>query len=157
MLPSTPFSLKPLRARSFRRDCSPVRNDQRSGLGLKCLAYAASTGGVSCAGSTVNETSLTSGNSAVTVCNWCIYCNGTVTVRSCDPVISAPPPETVTWFVTCDGASGLTLTVTVIGGRMAPPAEESPRVQDEFAHVQPGPVMETSVRDGGRISVTVMS
>ena len=27
-----------------------------------------------------------------------------------------PPPDTATWFVTCEGASAATFTVTVMGG-----------------------------------------
>ena len=37
-------------------------------------------------------------------------------VTSCAPVMAAPPPDTLTWFVTCSGALELALTVTVIAG-----------------------------------------
>src|ERR1039457_3179497 len=81
---------------------------------------------------------------------------GRTSVRSALPVRAAPPPDTVTWFVTCDGALTPTLTVTAIGGRALPPAHESFRAQVVPEQVQAGPAMETSVRYGGRISVTVM-
>ena len=32
------------------------------------------------------------------------------------PADAEPPPDTLTWFVTCEGALAATLTVTVIGG-----------------------------------------
>src|ERR1039458_2112900 len=60
-LPSTLFNLKALRPRSLRRSISPVRKYQRAGSALKWVAYSASTGGVSWAGSTVKLTSFNSG------------------------------------------------------------------------------------------------
>ena len=66
--------LERVEAEIVERGLSPVRKVQRSGSALKCRAYSASTGGVSCAGSTVNETSLTSGISTA-VGSWmpCIW------------------------------------------------------------------------------------
>jgi len=80
-----------------------------------------------------------------------------MSVKSSVPVWAALPPDTVTRFVTWDGALALTLTVTVIPGRVAPPGHESLRSQVVPAQVQPVPATETSVRDRGRISVTVMT
>src|ERR1017187_5255496 len=72
-LPSTLFNLKALRPRSLRRSISPVRKYQRAGSALKWVAYSASTGGVSWAGSTVKLTSFNLGVPAVEFWMPCIW------------------------------------------------------------------------------------
>jgi hypothetical protein len=66
-----------------------------------------------------------------------------------------PPPETVTWFVTCEGALEATFTVTAIDGYLAPAVSASVRVQVLPEQFQPEPVIETSVSPVGTASVTV--
>ena len=65
------------------------------------------------------------------------------------------PPDTLTWFVRLEGAVEATLTVTVMAGKLAPAPSRSLRVHVFVEQVHPVPVMETSVRPVGMVSVTV--
>jgi hypothetical protein len=71
--------------------------------------------------------------------------------------VAKPPPETLTWLVTCDGAFRATFTVTVIGGKLIPAASALLVVQVGSTvqfHVAP-PFIDTRVRPVGIVSVTV--
>ena len=66
-----------------------------------------------------------------------------------------PPPDTVTEFKVGGIALAEIFAVTVMGGKLAPPARASERVQVLPEHVQPAPLMVTEVNPEGAVSVTV--
>src|ERR1035438_7721151 len=70
----------------------------------------------------------------------------------------SPPPETVAVFVTEADALAATVTTSVIGGKPAPDAKESLRMQEIVANVQfqPVPLIAVAVRLAGNASVTVI-
>src|ERR1035437_1396411 len=70
---------------------------------------------------------------------------------------ATPPPATVAWLVTLAGAFPATFTKSVMGGELAPAANESKRLQPIVgvtAHSHPVPCMETAVSPAGRMSDT---
>src|SRR5438552_6912591 len=69
----------------------------------------------------------------------------------------SPPPEIVAELVSLAGAAGETLTVIVMGGKLAPAAKVSERVQVSVARSadQPAPLIAVAVSPAGRLSVTV--
>jgi hypothetical protein len=68
-----------------------------------------------------------------------------------------PPPDTLTAFTCGEVAFPATFTVTVIAGKLAPPASASLRVHvvPPAGHVHPVPAIDTSVIPVGTVSVTV--
>src|SRR5262249_16677845 len=78
-----------------------------------------------------------------------------MTVESFADALAEPPPATATLFTCGDAALAATFTVTVIGGKLAPPLRASLRVHELPAQVHPAPAIETSVRPAGTVSVTV--
>ena len=68
-------------------------------------------------------------------------------------LLVSPPPATVTVLVTLAGALAATFTVKVIGGKLAPAARTSLRVQgpEGCVQVQLLPAMAVAVRAEGRI------
>ena len=71
--------------------------------------------------------------------------------------LTSPPPLTVAVLSSESGAVSATLTVSVIGGSLAPAASASLRVQVTVptVHVHPIPLIAVAVRPAGRVSVTV--
>src|ERR1035437_7996527 len=73
---------------------------------------------------------------------------------------ATPPPSTVAWLVTLAGAFAATFTVSVMGGEVAPGANESARLQlikliwGSMRQFHPKPWMETAVSPLGRVSST---
>ena len=68
----------------------------------------------------------------------------------------SPPPDTVAMFVTLAGAFAATVTVNVIGGKLAPTVRVSLREQIRFATTQfhPAPAIAVAVSPVGKVSVT---
>src|SRR4051794_29254669 len=77
-----------------------------------------------------------------------------ITVLSVVLVLDEPPPDTAALFTRGVPAVAATFTVTVIAGYPAPPSRASLRVQTLEEHVQPVPVIDTSVIPVGTVSVT---
>jgi hypothetical protein len=72
--------------------------------------------------------------------------------------VAVPPPETVAVLVTLAEALAATLTVSMIGGWLAPGARTSLRVHVTVAptvQVQPEPVAAVAVSPAGKVSLTV--
>jgi hypothetical protein len=67
---------------------------------------------------------------------------GAMVAESPALAIGEPPPDTVTEFVTVDGASMAILAVRVIGGYLTPAVSVSLREQVLLEQFQPGPNME---------------
>src|SRR3954451_23680479 len=82
----------------------------------------------------------------------------TITVESVSLApVAAPPPETLAWLTSGDLASAAMLTVAVSGGKLAPGAKTSPRLQPAVGvvwHNQPVPEMEVTVIPTGGVSNT---
>ena len=74
-------------------------------------------------------------------------------------VLASLPPETVAVLVTDDGALAATFTVSVIGSKLVPANNTSPRVhcRGERVQIQFGPLRSVAVSPAGRVSLTVIS
>src|ERR1051325_1017145 len=81
-------------------------------------------------------------------------CTGMMFVRSVAVAETEPPPDTVTWFVSCAATSGATDTTTVRGGYAPPAASESSRENVVPPHVHPVPFIDVTVRPIGGLSTT---
>src|ERR1017187_2101995 len=94
--------------------------------------------------------------------------DGTIVVGSLALAPADAPPDTLTWLVNCEAALDATFTVTVIGGRQAPAASASLRVQvfPPLGQLHPvqvavplanarGSTIDTSARPTGTVSGTV--
>src|SRR5690349_13554065 len=79
-----------------------------------------------------------------------------MTVLSAAEIAAAPPPETRACAVSNALALAATLTVTVIGGKLAPPTKASSRVQVAPEHDHPAPNIASNERPVGRVSVTMI-
>jgi hypothetical protein len=78
-----------------------------------------------------------------------------IIVESVATAFPEPPPDTLTWLICGELALEATFTVTVIGGKLAPPFKTSLREQRLAEHVHPAPAIETNVKLEGTVSVTV--
>src|SRR6185369_5243381 len=79
-----------------------------------------------------------------------------IVVGSLAVAVAAPPPDTLTLFVTVDAALADTLTVMVMGGYWLPAGRTSARRHVNVDRVQshPGPPIAVGARSVGKMSVT---
>ncbi len=82
-----------------------------------------------------------------------------ISVGSCALPPFSTVPETEALFVIESGADALTLTVTVMSGKLSPAFKTSLRVQEAegTSHVQPVPLISVIVKSAGANSCTVIT